>query len=225
MATAAHYRIDPATDLYEVENAFYLQSHPARIAKLLAHYELYRKITHLPGAVIEAGVYKGASLMRFAAFREALETSHSRLIVGFDAFGAFPRGGVVGASDQDFIERFEGAGGPGISGEGLEAALAAKGYGNVALVGGNIFETLPRYLAQNPETRIALLHLDMDVYEPTAFVLEQLPAHMVRGGLIVFDDYGAVEGATRAADAIAAKLNTRLSKLPYYEVPAFLEVP
>jgi hypothetical protein len=52
----AHYTPDPALDPYEAENSFYLRSHPSRMAKLLAHYELYRRITHLPGAVVEMGV-------------------------------------------------------------------------------------------------------------------------------------------------------------------------
>lgn len=220
-----HYTIDLSLDPYEVENAFYLQSHPARFAKLISHYELYRKITHLPGSVVEAGVYKGASLMRFAGFREVLESVHSREIIGFDAFGAFPRGAVEGKSDQAFIDQFELSGGPGISKAELEEALYAKGYDNVSLVEGDIFETLPSFLGEKPETRIALLHLDMDVYEPTAFVLEQLTERMVRGGLIVFDDYGAVEGATRAADELARKLDTGLHKLPNYKVPAFVVMP
>ncbi|UAB77506.1 class I SAM-dependent methyltransferase [Erythrobacter sp. SCSIO 43205] len=219
-----HYTTDLSLDPYEVENAFYLRSDPTRLAKLLAHYELYRKITHLPGLIVEAGVYKGASLMRFAAFREALETPHSRRIVGFDAFGAFPRDGVSGESDKAFIERFEDAGGHGISKSELEAALEAKGYGKVDLIAGDVFETVPQFLSDRPHTRIALLHLDMDVYEPTAFVIEKALPHMVPGGLIVFDDYGMVEGATRAGDELAKRIGASWRKLSHYEVPAFLEI-
>lgn len=219
-----HYTTDLSLDPYEVENAFYLQSHPARLAKLLAHYELYRMVTHLPGIILEAGVYKGASLMRFAAFREALETPHSRQIVGFDAFGAFPREGVSGDSDKAFIERFEGAGGHGISKPELEAALEAKGYGNTSLIAGDVFDTVPRFFSDKPQTRIALLHLDMDVYEPTAFVIEKALPHMVPGGLIAFDDYGMVEGATRAGDELAKRIRASWRKLPNYEVPSFLQI-
>ncbi|MDJ0979722.1 MAG: TylF/MycF/NovP-related O-methyltransferase [Erythrobacter sp.] len=179
---------------------------------------------HLPGAIIEAGVYKGASLMRFATFRDTLETSYSRSIIGFDAFGSFPKNAVEGASDQAFIDRFEGAGGPGIAEAQLARLIADKGFDNVQLIAGDIFETLPQYLEGHPETRIALLHLDLDVYEPTAFVLDKLVPRMVHGGLIVFDDYGAVDGATRAADAICRQLGAPLAKLPHYQVPAFLKV-
>ncbi|MDP5281079.1 TylF/MycF/NovP-related O-methyltransferase [Sphingomonas sp. DG1-23] len=220
-----HYVPDSTVDAYEAENSFYLRSHPSRMAKLLAHYELYRKITHLPGAVVEMGVYKGASLMRFATFRNILENPHSRPLIGFDAFGAFPRDEVAGTEDREFIERFETAGGPGISRDDLTALIAEKRFDNISLVEGNIFETLPAFLESKPALKIALLHLDLDVYEPTAFVLQRLLPHMVRGGLVVFDDYGMVEGATRAADAICAELGVTMAKLSNYEIPAYFTVP
>jgi hypothetical protein len=212
-------------DAYEAENSFYLRSHPSRMAKLLAHYELYRKITHLPGAVVEMGVYKGASLMRFATFRGILENSYSRPVIGFDAFGAFPREEVASTGDREFIERFETTGGPGISRDGLTELIDKKSFDNISLIEGNIFETLPVFLDAKPALKIALLHLDLDVYEPTAFVLQKIVPHMVRGGLVVFDDYGMVEGATRAADAVCAELGVTMTKLSNYEIPAYFAVP
>lgn len=212
-------------DIYEIENSFYLRSHPSRLAKLIAHYELYQKICSLPGALLELGVYKGASLVRFATFREMLENAFSRRIIGFDAFGSFPRAEVQGQADKAFIEKFEGNGGPGISKEDLERVLSAKGLRNVDLIRGNIFDTLPEFLTQNPAEKIALLHLDMDVYEPTAFALDQLLPRMVRGGIVLFDDYTMVEGATRAADEICQRHGLKMEKLSNYVIPAFFTAP
>lgn len=220
-----HYTPAQDMDPYEIENGFYLRSHPTRMAKMLAHYELYRKIVDLPGAVVEMGVYKGASLMRFATFRHILENAHSRPLIGFDAFGDFPKEAVVGAADQQFISRFEAAGGPGIARTALEALIREKGFVNTRLVEGNVFDTLPQFVAERPSLKVALLHLDMDVYEPTAFALETLLPHMVRGGIVVFDDYGVVEGATRAADAACERLGVTMAKLTNYEVPAYFTMP
>ena len=72
---------------WDYENGFYLTSHPNRIGKLVAHYELYKKIVHLPGEILEFGVFKGASFIRLLTFRELLESTYSRKIIGFDAFG------------------------------------------------------------------------------------------------------------------------------------------
>lgn len=215
----------PADAAAEAENCFYLRGSTGRMGKLLAHFELYRQIADLPGAVVELGVYKGASLMRFAMFRDLIEHQTSREIHGFDAFGAFPRYGVDNADDRAFIEQFEDERGEGIARDTLEALFADKAIGNVHLHQGNILATLPDLLARKPELRIALLHLDMDVFEPTAFALEHLVAHMVPGGLIVFDDYGMVAGATRAAEAVATRLQLRFEKLRHYAVPAFLRMP
>lgn len=215
----------PAEQAAEAENAFYLRAPTGRMGKLLAHYELYKQIAGLPGAVVELGVYKGASLMRFAMFRSLLEHDASRAIHGFDAFGAFPRNGVGDAGDRAFIESFEDERGEGIARGTLEGLLTEKGLTNVHLHEGNILDTLPEALERMPELRIALLHLDVDVYEPTAFALDRLAPHMVPGGLILFDDYGGVAGATRAADELASRMHVSFGKLPHYAVPAFLRMP
>src|SRR5690606_15438850 len=130
----SHYTINQSIDIYEAENTYFLKAPHHRIGKFLAHYELYKKILTLPGDVVELGVSKGASLMRFLAFRETLENQHSRKVVGFDAFGKFPVAEGENQADQQFIEQFEGAGGLGISREDLERAIQAKATGNVELI-------------------------------------------------------------------------------------------
>ncbi len=113
---------------WDYENGFYLTSDSKRIPKMLAHYELYKSITDLPGHVIECGVYKAASFIRFATFRNVLESPFSRKIIGFDAFGKFPLEGED--ADRKFIEGFEAAGGEGIATEELYDVLNNKGLAN-----------------------------------------------------------------------------------------------
>lgn len=78
---------------FDYENGFILTSEPYRLGKILAHYEIYKKIVNLPGDVFELGVFKGNSLIQFATFRHLLENDKSRKIVGFDIFGYFPATG------------------------------------------------------------------------------------------------------------------------------------
>ncbi len=212
-------------DAWDYENGFYWFSHKSRLNKMLAHYELYKTIVNLPGHIFEFGVYKSASLVRFATFRDALENDFSRKIVGFDAFGEFPTDNLEVKDDLDFIEKFESTAGQGLSKEEVDGVLASKGFENFELVKGNVFDTLPSYLADNPESRIALLHLDMDVKEPTDFALELLYDRVVPGGLIVFDDYNAVAGETISVDEFARKHKLKLEKLPFYHVPTFIRKP
>lgn len=207
---------------WDYENGFHWFSSPSRLNKMLAHYELYKMIKDLPGDIVELGVYKSASLIRFATFRNTFENDAARRIVGFDAFGAFPTDGLSLPEDLEFVEEFEEEAGDGLSREEIEKILEIKGFSNIELVKGNVLDTLPRYLSRYPHTRIALLHLDMDVKEPTAFALERLFERVVRGGLIVVDDYNAVAGATDAIDEFAARHDLRLHKMPHYNVPAYI---
>lgn len=98
-------------NIWDYENGFYWFSNPSRLAKLMAHYEIYKKCVNLPGAVCEFGVYKGNSLIQLATFRKMLETDEARKIYAFDAFGAFPRVDVKNAHDLKFIKKFESEGG------------------------------------------------------------------------------------------------------------------
>ena len=209
------------TDFWDFENGYYWHAPPSRIGKLLSQYELYKKISHLPGDIVELGVYKAASLIRLATFRELIENESSRKIVGFDAFGSFPREGLSKDEDLAFIEKFEQAGGDGLSEEEVESVLERKGFGNFALQKGDIFESLPSYLKKFPATRISLLHLDLDVKEPTLFALELLWDRVVVGGLIVVDDFGAVSGATDAVEEFAKTRDVNIEKPSFYKVPAF----
>jgi len=184
--------------VWNYENGFYLTSHPTRMAKMLAHFELYKQITNLPGEVLEFGVFKGASLLRFATFREILESPYSRKIIGFDMFGEFPKTG--NNQSVEYANKFEHLSGTGIPIEELEKSLKLKQFDNVHLIAGNILETLSDYLKKNQQLKIALLHIDVDVYEPAKYILEQAYERVVRGGIIVLDDYATVEGETKAVD-------------------------
>lgn len=218
-----HYKAIDATDVYDIENSFYLTSEPFRIAKLLGQYEIYKKILSLPGAVVECGVYKGVSLTRFCSFRYAMETDKARKIIGFDAFGAFPKDYLRHQADIDFANAHDNeSGGLGVSKPYLQGCLTAKGFTNVELVEGNVIDTALPYLGKNNHLRIALLHLDMDVYEPTKFALETFFSRVVPGGVIMIDDYATVDGATDAVDEFFAGKDYEIQRAPYYQVPAFI---
>ena len=212
-------------DIWDYENGFYWFSEKSRLNKMLAQYELYKSIVGIPGHIFELGVLKGASLIRFATFRDALENDLSRKVVGFDAFGEFPTDKLKMKDDINFIEEFKYDGGNGLNKEELTEILTSKGFENFNLIKGNVFDTIPKYLKDNPETRIALLNLDMDVKEPTDFALELLYDRVVPGGIIIFDDYNAVAGETISLDEFTKQHHLKLEKLPFYNVPTFIRKP
>ncbi|QYE99502.1 TylF/MycF/NovP-related O-methyltransferase [Paraclostridium sordellii] len=205
---------------WDYENGFYLTSPVNRMGKQLAQYELYKKIVNIPGEILEFGVYKGASIIRFATYRELLENTYSRKIIGFDIFGEFPK--TDNDDDNKFIQRFEEQGGNGISKEALEDFIKNKNIDNIELIKGNVFDTLDEFLEKNKQIKISLLHLDLDVYKPTKFILEKLYERMVPGGIIVFDDYGTVKGATDAIDEFLKEKNKKIEKLSLCYIPSFV---
>lgn len=206
------YEFDKA---FDYENGFYLTTEPYRMGNILAHYELYKRILDIPGDVVECGVFKGSSLIQFATFREIMENENSRKIVGFDMFGEFPADKAV-ASDSKFIEKWnEQFAGDFLSKDDLHASLQHKGLGNVELVQGNIMETVDEYLECNPHMRIALLHVDTDVYGPSKKALEAFFERVSWGGIVVFDDYGTVEGESVAADEFLSQTGYVLHKFRF----------
>jgi hypothetical protein len=212
---------------WDHENAFYLTAPTARFAKLLAHYTLFQRTLGLAGAIVECGVFKGASLARFAAFRELFGGADSKKIIAFDTFGRFPE--TEHDADRQLRANFVAAAGEeSISPEQLLHVLQHKNCDrNVELVAGDIRETVPAYVERHPELRISLLNLDTDVYEPAVTILEHLYPRLVSGGVLMLDDYGVFPGETQAVDEYFAKLpqRPRIEKLPFAATPSFVVKP
>ena len=208
-------------DIWNSENIYHLKTDTSRISKLIYHYEIYKKIISLPGDVVECGVFKGISLTRFLTFREILEYNNSRKIYGFDVFGKFPKPKNQG--DKSFLKRWEKNAGDGIDAQELNNFLLEKKFLNFELVKGDVKKTIPNLIKQQPHLKISLLHLDMDIYEPTKFVLNKLFSYVVKGGIILIDDYNSVFGATKATDEfLNLNKNLEIKKLNFYKVPSYI---
>lgn len=205
---------------FHYENGFYITTDSRRFGKFFAHYELYKRITNLPGAIVECGIFKGNSFFRLAHFREILEMQDSRKLIGFDIFGDFPQTNFD--LDAPFREAFINEAGNGISEEELHNVLKFKNIRNYELIKGDIVQTVPEYCTNNPQLKIALLHIDTDIYEPAVTILEYFWDRMVSGGVIIFDDYAIFPGETKAVDDFFASRNVIIEKLPICHTPSFV---
>ena len=207
--------------MFEYENGFYATSTESRFGKFLAHYELYKKIINLPGDIIECGLFKGNSFFRFAHFRDLLEAKTSRKLVGFDIFGAFPK--TQFEDDKKYLDNFvNSAGENSIELEEIEKIMNYKNIENYKFVKGDINLTIPRYCKENSHQKIALLHIDTDVYEPAVTILENMYEKLVKGGVIIFDDYGTFPGETKAVDDFFKDKKESVQKLPLGLTPSFI---
>lgn len=215
---------------FDYENNFYLSCHKTRIGKILTQYELFKRTIDLPGSVVEFGVFKGTSLIRLIMFRDLLTNSHSRKIIGFDTFERYPD--TLHELDtghmRDFINK---AGSESISKEQLIEVLERGGLNdNIELVQGDICETVPKYIADNEYEesgdseclKVSLINLDTNFYLPTKMALKYFWPRLVRGGILLLDDYGIVPGETKAVDEYFADKDVKIEKLPFSMTPFFI---
>jgi hypothetical protein len=139
-------------------------------------------------------VLQGRHLATLTALRGFHEPYNSlRRIVGFDTFTGFPDISPVDlASPNAVVGRFKTTDRyPDHLREVLAAHELGEPMGHIQrtlVVEGDVRETVPRYLAENPETIIALAYFDMDLYAPTREVLEIIRPHLTRGSIIAFDE-------------------------------------
>jgi Macrocin-O-methyltransferase (TylF) len=207
---------------YDYENYFYWTCDNQRIGKLLAHHELFKMSADIEGAIIECGLFKGASFIRFAVYRNLFLNSGSKKLIGFDSFGKFPDAKF----EPDIKMRFDfvkECGEESISTEQLMEILKFKHCDkNVELIAGDITKTIPDYIAKNPDLKISLLNLDVDLYEPSVTILEHLYPRLQKGGILILDDYGIYPGETKAAEDYFKDKKVTIKKFPYSMTPNYL---
>lgn len=159
------------------------------LSKILARFQLYQRIEHTPGDVVECGVYRGAALFQWANFVEIFSPKSQREVIGFDTFAGFPDNHTR-VNDGDSIRNLAKEIHPRSVDELVRLATELGIDHRIKLIEGDAATTIPSFAKSNPSLRIALLHLDFDTYEPTRIALDHLYPHVVSGGLVLFDQYG-----------------------------------
>tara|TARA_Y100001968_G_scaffold332293_1_gene389877 strand:+ start:1941 stop:2699 length:759 start_codon:yes stop_codon:yes gene_type:complete len=191
------------------------------ISRFLVRYEIFKKIQNVHGSIIECGVMFGAGLFSFAHLSSIFEpVNHTRKIIGFDTFTGFPD-----ISDKDQGERssvaFKKGGYAGSSFENIldsvklyDTNRALSHIPKVELIKGDICITAKKYVEDNPHLIIALLYLDMDIYEPSKAAIEAFLPRMPKGSIIVFDElnYERCPGETKAASEMIGINNLKLER-------------
>jgi len=139
----------------------------------------------------EIGVYKGGTSYFLLLLLEALGFSSATLHC-FDTFqghsfedvqhGVDPHQPAAAFNDTSYEE--------------VKDYLCK--FNNVEIHKGRFQDVAPHVSVKN----FSLVHLDVDIYEPTRFALDFFDSHLAEGGVIVLDDYGSLTcpGVKKAAD-------------------------
>jgi hypothetical protein len=164
-----------------------------KLTRLLALYEVFKRIMPVKGSIVECGVYSGFGLMAWANMSAVLEPANlTRRIYGFDTFEGFPEVG-----EKDFNNVMKPKRGQFNSGSYEELMELIKIYdtnrflghvNKVQLIKGDVARTIPEFIEKNAHLIVSLLFLDLDLYEPTKVALESFFPRMPKGAVIAFDE-------------------------------------
>lgn len=168
------------------------------------------------GAFVECGVWRGGSVMLMAAtLLRHRDTTRDLWL--YDTFSGMTRPtgddvqAMTGRTAREILdERPRTTDDPfwGVSARSVvEGNLRSTAYpwDRFHFVEGDVEATIP---ASVPE-EIALLRLDTDWYASTKHELTHLYPRLVRGGVLIIDDYGYWEGARKAADEFFGSVQPR----------------
>jgi hypothetical protein len=229
MEAARLFEREPIATIEKIE-AFPKYASRQAIAKFLTKYEIFKRILHVNGSIVECGVLHGAGLLAWAKFSSIFEpANHVRKVIGFDTFEGFP-----GVDDKDrrtgnFQELKVG----GLAGSSFESVQdAVRVYdlnrpighiSKVELVKGDLGQTAQAYLGDNPHLLVALLYLDVDLYEPTKKAIEVFAPRMPKGAIVAFDELNAKSfpGETIAVAETLGLRNLRIERFPFDSYVSF----
>lgn len=199
------------------------------LSRILYQDHLYRKIIEIPGIICEFGVHWGATMATLSNLRGIYEPyNFSRRICGFDTFAGFPG---VDRHDGGFASAGDYSTSPGYEAELAEILDLQESFSPIAqikkyeLLKGDVSETLPVWLGDNPEAIVAMAIFDMDIYKPTRDALDMILPRLIRGSLLVFDELNCPHfpGETQAVVEILGLNNLRLQRFPHQPYCAFAE--
>lgn len=160
----------------------------------------------IKGDIVECGVWRGGSMLSVAMRLKEHKTTDRTLWL-YDTYE-----GMSAPDENDFSKRSGGAQAKFeetqtgddssdwccASLEDVQANIKLAKYPakNIKFVKGKVEDTIPKDI---PE-KIALLRLDTDWYASTKHEMEHLFPRLVKGGVLIIDDYGHWEGCRKAVD-------------------------
>jgi len=195
-----------------------------RIRKLVTRYALFTRTLNIPGDIVECGVFKGTSMMMFLKFLKIHCCGSEKKVIGFDFFGETRKdvGFALDGNDAEHMDKlFTESNFSGITKATLQKRAEDIYPGHCTLINGDISETAQSFVEQNPGTRISLLHMDLDVAKPTFDALNALWDRVVKGGIIILDEYAIGKWSeSEGVDAFLKDKSVIIQTEPWMRTPS-----
>lgn len=170
-----------------------------QLGRILNICELYEKTIDIQGDILEFGCRWGQNLVLWKSMMSLFDPYNiTRKIVGFDTFKGFKdvheKDGnhpIIDKNNynttvnyQDYLKQIL---------EYHRKINPNSNFDNCFIYAGDASEMIKNFLDEYPETIIAMVYFDMDVYEPTKKVLERIMPYLTKGSIVVFDELGMKE--------------------------------
>lgn len=189
-----NYSAETSQSLYDTFNSFIFSSDRKVLGKLLHRFLFFQKTKHLPGDIVEIGVFKGSGIISWLKILDIFCGQTNKKVIGFDFFSAdstieyLNNNKSSSQSLKTVVER--------VNENELSYNFVVKSIENAGvdkskyiLIKGNINDTVKAFVNKNPGFRISILYLDADIEEPTYYSLLYMWDRVVPGGYIIFDEY------------------------------------
>lgn len=180
----------------------YTRASPFSLVHITGFYNVFQSMKYIynnriPGDIAECGCFLGGMGIFMALLRDHL--GMRKKIHLFDSFEGFPPGeedvthGEV-AKSVKFVNILEDVK------DNFRQTMSD--VHDVEFIEGFVEKTLPETTVEN----LCLVRLDTDFYNSTKVEFVHLYPRLVRGGVLIIDDYGWFEGSRRATDEYLASL-------------------
>lgn len=178
-------------------------------------HEVFKKVEKIPGHIVELGVARGRNAVLFANIIKSYNDD-SRKYYGFDTFSGY--------SEEDLILN------PKLSADSwkidykfVKSRIKNQGYQNIVeFIKGDIKRTVPQFIKENKDLKIALVYVDCNAYEPAIDALENLRNNLMENAIICIDEKRD-GGESRAIKEFAHKYNLKILKdSTPFSLPAYL---
>lgn len=185
----------PSLNNYESFNNFIFSNDIKLIGKLLHRFEFYLKTKDLAGDIVEVGVFKGSGVASFSKFIEIYNSRSNKKVIGFDIFDSddaniiLNKDSSIDKEAMNLVYNRVNKGNLTIESVNKKIKDCGVNEDRFNLIKGDVEQTLPQFLIDNPGFRISLLYIDVDIERPTYNTLKYLWDRILPGGYILFDEY------------------------------------
>ena len=195
---------------FDSENNFFFNIDHLRGSKIFFQIELFKSTVKVKGDVCEFGIFKGNSLNRLILLRDFY--AKEKKIFAFDTFEKINLNNkhIDYKKYKNFLNQSKNE---QLSLIQLKNKLKKKKMlSKVNLIKGNVIVTLDKIKLK----KISYALLDLDIYEPSKYVLNYIWPKMTKNGIILLDNYKVFDGETKAVNEFIKTKKIKIYKRKFF---------